>query len=155
MPEVSIYAEYSAGECIKTYVEVPDVVPANRIKALAGHDKTASVFAWIGKHPVDKSCPCFVCDNTKAAFDPFKRAAWATSDPAKPYVRFDVGARNVRFKVRGGEFFVVVAECDVDYWLAVLPLNAERIGTRLALELALPLTAERAQAKSKREVGAA
>jgi len=157
LPEVSIYAEYSARVVIKTHVEVPDVVPANKIKALAGHDKTASVFAWLGKHPLDKRCSCYVCENTPTkaeAFNPFKRASWQSSEPVKPYVRFDVGARNVRFKIHGGEHFVVVAECDVDLWLALLPLNAgERLGNeRLGLMLALPLTIERAAKKSRKEV---
>jgi hypothetical protein len=155
VPEVSIYAEYSARAVIATHVSVPDVIPANKIKALAGHDKTASVFVWLGKHPTDKKCPCYVCEHTTKDHDPFKRASWMSSNPIKPFVRFDVGARNVRFKVRGGEHFIVVAECDVDDWLMRLPLNAgERLGnSRLGLALVLPLTIERA--KSRKEVEAA
>lgn len=160
MPEVSIFPAYGAGAMIATRVEVPEVVPANRIKGLVGHDKTASLFAWLGPHAYDKKCACYVCDNTPTnpdKFNPFKRAAWAQDDPVKPYVRFDIGARNVRLKVRGGEFFVVVAECDVDEWLAMLPITAgERLrNERLGLMLALPLTIERAAKKSKREVEAA
>ena len=153
LPEVSIYAAYSAGAVIATRVTVPDVVPANKIKALAGHEKTAYVFAALGKHQFDKKCPCYVCDNTptkEGAFNPFKRASWQQGEPVRPYVRFDIGARNVRLKVRGGEHFVVVAECDIDEWLSTLPLN---LGDRLGLMLALPLTIERAATKSKREDG--
>ena len=157
MPQISIYAAYSAGATIATRVEVPDVVPANKIKALAGHEKTASVFAWLGRHPVDRKCACYVCKSTRKDYDPFKRASWMQAAPARPYVRFDIGARNVRFNLRGGECFVVVAECDVDAWLATLPATAgERLGNaRLGLLMALPLVMERTAAKkSRREVAA-
>ena len=154
MPQVSIFAAYSAGASIATSVEVPAAITANKIKALAGHEKTAYVFARLVPHEFDKKCPCFACDPPKPS--PalkrdwyWQRAGWARA-PRRLYVRFDIGQRNVRLNVSGGEFFVVVAECDVDYWLAVLPLNAERIGTRLALELALPLTAERATKKREK-----
>jgi len=149
LPEVSIYPAYSAAAMIATRVKVDEAIPANKIKALAGHDKTAYLFAWLGPHRYDKKCPCYVCDNTPSnpdKFNPFKRASWMQHDPLKPYVRFDIGARNVRLKIRGGEHFVVVAEVDVDEWLREL---AER--GRLGMILALPVTSERAAAKSKRE----
>jgi hypothetical protein len=139
---------------IATRVEVPDAVPANKVKALAGHDKTAYLFAWLGRHPFDRKCACFVCENWPTrtnTFNPFRRASWQQAEPLRPYVRFDIGARNVRLKVKGNEFFVVVAEVDVDEWLATLPLTAgERLGNeRLGLMLALPLTLERANSKKK------
>jgi len=63
-------------------------------------------------------------------------------DPQRLYVRFDIGARNVRLNIKGGEHFVVVAECDVDEWLAQLADKG-----RLGMLLALPLTVERATAR--------
>ena len=132
---------------IPTRVEVPAAITANKIKALAGHEKTAHVFARLAPHELDAKCPCFACDPPKPTPGLkrdwyWQRAGWAREAPRRLYARFDIGARNVRLNVKGGEFFVVVAECDVDEWLAVLPLNAP--SARLGLMLALPLTIERA-----------
>ena len=148
MPAVSIYPAYSAGALVVTHVELPEVVPANKIKALAGHDKTASVFVTLPRHEREDKCKCFYCDTPKDRRFRYERSGWATRDPLKPFVRFDIGARNVRFTLRGGERFVVVAECDVDEWLAMLPLSW-RGQERLALEVALPLTLERATKRKK------
>ena len=65
---------------IATRLELPDVVPANKLKALIGFDKTASLFAWLGKHAVDKKCACYVCEHTRKDFDPYERAGWMTHD---------------------------------------------------------------------------
>ena len=160
MPRISIFAAYSASAVIATSVEVPATVTASKIKALAGHEKTAYVFAKLAPHEYDKKCPCFACDPPKPGVGLkrdwyWQRAGWAT-EPRKLYARFDIGARNVRLNVTGGEYFVVVAECDVDEWLAMLPITTgERVGNeRLGLMLALPLTIERAT-KPKKEVDAA
>ena len=59
MPEVTIFPAYSAGAFVPTRVEVPDVVTANRIKGLAGHERSAYVFAKLNKHEFDKRCPCW------------------------------------------------------------------------------------------------
>jgi len=149
LPEVSIYPAYSAAAMIAVRVDVDEAVSANKIKALAGHDRTAYLFARLQPHDLDRKCACYVCDNTPSnpdKFNRFKRASWMQNDPLKPYVRFDMGARNVRLAVQGGEHFVVVAACDVDAWLAELAGSG-----RLGMMLALPLTIER---KSKREVAA-
>ena len=154
MPQVSIFAAYSASAVIATSVEVPAGVTANKIKGLAGHENTAHVFARLTPHGFDKKCPCFACDPPKPAPGLkrdwyWQRAGWAREAPRKLYLRADIGARNVRLNIKGGEFFVVVAECDVREWLSEL---AGR--DRLGLMLALPATIERAT-KSRKEVDAA
>lgn len=129
---------------IAARVEVPAAITANRLKALAGHDKTAYVFARLNPHPYDKKCACHACDRTPDG--DWIKPGWSNHSPRPLYVRFDIGARNVRLNVKGGELFVVVAACDVADWLAQL---AER--DRRGMLLALPLTIERT---TKREVGA-
>ena len=144
MPEVSIFAAYSAGATIPTRAEVPDVVTANRIKGLAGHKQSAYVFARLIPHDFDKRCPCFAC--VREPKGDWKPIPWTGHKPRPLYVRFDIGARNVRLKVAGGEFFVVVAEYDVSDFLTELQGRDRR-----GLALALPLVIERT---SKKEVSA-
>ena len=146
MPEVSIFAAYSAGAMIATRATVPEVVPANKIKALAGHEKTANVFARLAPHPLDKQCACFACDPPRPSPKFAKDWYWTLRGAQRRYVRYDIGARNVRLKARDGDFYVVVADCDVDEWL--LELSGR---DRLGLMLALPITLERV---TKRKEGA-
>lgn len=142
MPEVSIFPAFAAGAMIAARVDVPEAITAHKLKALAGHEKTAYVFARLNPHPYDKKCKCHACDRTPDG--DWKKPGWSRQAPRPLYVRFDIGARNVRLNVKGGEHFVVVAACDVDEWLAEL---AER--DRRGMLLALPLTIERT---STREV---
>ena len=145
MPQVSIFAAYSAGAFSPLRVEVPETCTANRIKGLAGHKQSAYVFARLIPHEFDKRCPCYACEREPKG--DWKPIPWTGRKPRPLYVRFDIGARNVRLKVAGGELFVVVAECDVADYLREL---TER--DRRGMMLALPLIVERI---TKKEVGAA
>ena len=140
MPEVSIFPAFSASAVIATSVEIPATVTASKIKGLAGHDKSASLFVRLGPHPFDKKCPCHACDRTPDG--DWKKAGWMREAPRPLFVRFDIGARNVRLNVKGGEHFVVVADCDVAEWLQELTDRGRR-----GLMLALPLTIERTTKK--------
>lgn len=142
MPEVQIFPAYSAGAMIATRVDVPEAITANKIKATAGHDKTAYVFVRLAPHPYDKKCHCHACDRTPDG--DWNKPGWSSQTPRPLYVRFDIGARNVRLNVKGGELFVVVAACDVSDWLAEVTGRGRR-----GMLLALPLTIERT---TKREV---
>ena len=151
MPEVSIFPAYGAGVMIATRVVVDEATTANKLKAYVGHDKTAYLFARLPRHEYLKECLCFSCHmatptKTRPVNWYWTRAGWMRDDPGSSYwrwVRFDMGARNVRLAIQGGEHFVVVAACDVDTWLAELASSG-----RLGMMLALGLTIER---KSKRE----
>jgi hypothetical protein len=130
---------------IPTRAELPEATTASKIKALIGHDKTASVFVRLAPHAYDKKCACHACEREPKG--DWKPIPWTGRQPRRLFVRFDVGARNVRFKLTGGEHFVVVADCDVSDFLAEL-IDRDRRG----MMLALPLTVDRI---TKREVEAA
>lgn len=150
MPEVIIFPAYGAGAMVAIRTEVPATVTAGTIKGLAGHERSAYVFARLNQHGYDKRCPCWACVRTPKG--DWRPISWARVRPGTTWhrwLRMDIGQRNVRLNVTGGEFFVVVAEVDIRAWLAEL---IERYG-RAAMLLTLPLYTE--LARRAREVGAA
>lgn len=135
MTQVTIYPAYSmtqAGSAGFTY-DAPAATTANRIKRYAGCADSSWLYVRLPRHDDDPACPCYSCVHRKW----WTRPGWIHRDTAyEPawyrWVRWDIGAKNVRLKIRGGEHFVVVAPVDMPRFAGELAGRGEH-GKLMAL----------------------
>lgn len=136
MPTVTAYSAYSSAVAVPVRHDVPDTVTAHKLKRVLGHDAADYLFVRLPKHEFTRGCACFFCVNWRRHF--MTRPSWLRQDVEYPgwwaWQRHDIGAKNSRLKLMGGEHFVVVAECDIDQWLDEL-CGRGRLGMMLGLAL--------------------
>lgn len=122
MPVVTIYPAYSqpGGAVRPVRLDAPEATTALRLKRAVGHSAESWLYARLPRHSYDAKCPCYYCTNFKSGR--WDRLPWAPDARPSiwPYVRADIGPRNVRLKLAGGEHFVCVALPDMPLWAAEL-----------------------------------
>ena len=133
MPRVTILPAYSGAR--HGFVnDAPECVTATRIKRAVGCADDSWLYARLPYHADDKACPCYSCVNAKRGW--WKRPAWVREADFAPswyrWIRWNLGARNVRLTLKGGEFFVVVALVDMPTFADQLA-NRGVHGQRMAL----------------------
>ena len=107
--------------------DVDETTTANKIKRAVGCSDNSWLYLKLPRHADDKTCPCYSCVNAKRGW--WDRPSWVHPDKWNPaahwhrWVRWDIGARNVRLTLTGGEHFVIVAVVDMPRYAAELCLR--------------------------------
>jgi hypothetical protein len=118
---VTIYPAYSSVSGAQSVIfDAPEKCTALTIKKAAGHDATSWLYVRLNAHYVTERCDCFACHHSEW----WKRPSWVRERDWAPtwarWVRTDIGARNIRLTLQGGEHFVVVALVDMPKFAAEL-----------------------------------
>ena len=119
MPRVSIYPAYSSppGWALPILLDLPEKATALTIKRAAGHDTTSWLYVRLPRHKYDDKCDCYSCENVSAKFNMWARPAWVRRSEFRAtwhrWIRYTLGARNVRLTIKGGEAFTVIALTDM------------------------------------------
>lgn len=129
-----MYPAYSneAGDAF-TY-DAPERVTANAIKRVIGCADSSWLYVKLPRHEYLKGCLCYSCQHDKRGF--WTRPAWVNAEDYRPsfyrWVRVDIGAKNVRLKLQGGEHFVIVSLCDMPAFATQLASH-DRHGMLMAM----------------------
>jgi len=121
VPRVTIYPAYSGGcSALNMIYEAPEKCTALTIKRAAGHDTTSWLYMRLPRHKYDEKCACYSCGHKEW----WTRPSWVRKSEFRAtwhrWVRADIGARNIRLSLKGGEHFVVVALVDMPAYAAEL-----------------------------------
>jgi hypothetical protein len=99
---------------------VPEKCTALAIKRLAGHDTTSWLYVRLPRHKYDEKCDCYSCEHSKW----WKRPAWVRRSEFRAtwhrWIRYDIGARNIRLTTHEGDHFLIVAEVDMPDWAGLM-----------------------------------
>lgn len=107
MPKVRVRV---AGE--NTYfLDVPDeIISHNILRSVNLTPKQDILIQRIAPHETSKKCKCFACNLANNE----RVIGWIY-----PYVRFDIGAKNVRLTINDGDRFVAVKQADIEGWTQI------------------------------------
>lgn len=98
---------------VPVITDAPEKCTALTIKRLAGHDTTSWLYVRLPRHKYDEKCPCYSCEHKEF----WPRPSWVRKSEHAikwwRWIRADIGARNIRLSLKGGEHFVVVALVDM------------------------------------------
>ena len=131
---MTAHPAYSGRDSNPFTLDVDRTTTASRIKGMVGHANSSWLYVRLPFHADDKTCPCYSCVNAKRGW--WERPAWVREADFAPswyrWIRWDLGSRNVRLTLKGGEFFVVVALVDMPTFADQLA-NRGVHGQRMAL----------------------
>jgi len=137
VPRVTIYPANSSlpGFALPIIYDAPEKCTALTIKRLAGQDTTSWLYVRLPRHRYDEKCDCYSCEHYKAGW--WTRPSCVPKSEWRPsmhrWIRYELGNRNVRLTIRGGEHFLVVALIDMPAFATDLAELGGRHGALMAL----------------------